>query len=352
MSSVTIASSPQDRLRSFGRALDVVHRKVAQQMGEEDVSRVRRLRRLSRGLEIAGRSLIHFSLEPVGWSVGVGLLFGHKQLEATEIGHPVLHGCYDKLDADEFVSTDFYWHIPIEEDAWRRGHNQAHHGYTNVAGADPDVEFGPVRLSEHVPHRWYHRAQLPFTLGVMWPGFALGMNTHFATQPVGNRKHTYVDAVYKAVPYYAKEYVFYPALAGPLFWKVAAGNWAAETLRNVYSAASIFCGHIGDEVDTYEEGTRAGGKGAWYAMQVQSTHNFDVPYELSVLCGGLDKQIEHHLFPKLPPERLRQIAPEVRQICEEHGVTYRSDTWTNVLGRALRRVWDLSFPNPEVTHAS
>jgi linoleoyl-CoA desaturase len=37
------------------------------------------------------------------------------------------------------------------------------------------------------------------------------------------------------------------------------------------------------------------------------------------------------LFPRLPPNRLRQIAPRVREICEKHGLRYRSDTWPRTL---------------------
>jgi fatty acid desaturase len=47
-------------------------------------------------------------------------------------------------------------------------------------------------------------------------------------------------------------------------------------------------------------------------MQVEASSNFEVSLPVSILCGALDKQIEHHLFPTLPPQRLRQIAPEVR----------------------------------------
>jgi linoleoyl-CoA desaturase len=146
----------------------------------------------------------------------------------------------------------------------------------------------------------------------------------------------------KYVPYYAMNYVFYPALAGPLWWKVLGGNWAAETLRDVYTAATIYCGHVGEDVARYPEGTRAKGKGHWYAMQVEAAHNFEVPKPVSVLCGALDRQIEHHLFPKLPPERLREVAPEVRRVCEAHGVSYRTGSWPRVLGRVLKRIGKLS----------
>ncbi len=66
---------------------------------------------------------------------------------------------------------------------------------------------------------------------------------------------------------------------------------------------------------------------------------------LSILCGALDRQIEHHLFPKLPPERLRQISPRVRAACEKFGVRYQTASWGATLKRALRRIADLGRPD-------
>jgi linoleoyl-CoA desaturase len=63
---------------------------------------------------------------------------------------------------------------------------------------------------------------------------------------------------------------------------------------------------------------------------------------VSVLCGGLDKQIEHHLFPTLAPQRLREIAPEVREICERYGVAYKSASWGRTLRKALAHIRDLA----------
>ncbi len=48
------------------------------------------------------------------------------------------------------------------------------------------------------------------------------------------------------------------------------------------------------------------------------------------------------MFPTLPPERLREIAPEVRAICEKYGVAYKTDTWGATLKKALGHIDDLS----------
>lgn len=351
-----------ERLESLRAALDDVRKRAEARMGDDDVVRVKRLDRFSHSMEVTGRVLIHISFEPVGFLAGVAALWIHKQLQATEIGHPALHGCYDKLEgAERYHAKNFKWQIPIDEEAWHVGHNLRHHPYTNVAGRDPDIHFGPVRLNEHTPHRWYHRFQLPFTLFLMWPHFGLSMNSHFTglldiTRKPEDRdfvkevtwtsaKRAVTMAFRKYIPYYAKEFVLFPALAGPFWWKVALGNWMSEVMRDVYSAASIFCGHIGDDIEGNPEGHKPAGRGGWYAMQLEETQNFEVPYALSVLCGGLDYQIEHHLFPKLPPERLREVAPEVRQIAEDHGLPYRTGSWPKVLRRALGRIWRLSFPS-------
>lgn len=356
------------RLERFGRAIDQIKRDIEANVGDEDLTRVRRLRWFSRGMEVIGRSLIHFSFEPITFSLGVFALFLHKQVEATEIGHTALHGAYDRFGEDTgFHSTKFWWRVPIDESSWRYGHNVRHHGNTNVAGKDPDIHFGPIRLTEHTPFRDVHRFQVPFALFILFPNFAFLMNTHFTG--VGDawydngrggmdflpdrhwktllRAHWH--ALRKWGPYYAYEYVLFPALAGPMFWKVLLGNWLSEVMRDIYSAATIFCGHVGHDVAAYPEGDKARGRGAWYARQVEATNNFEVSRPLSVLCGGLDRQIEHHLFPKLSPERLRQVAPLVKRACEEHGVRYKTDTWPATLKKAFAHIAALSRSAPNTT---
>ena len=148
----------------------------------------------------------------------------------------------------------------------------------------------------------------------------------------------------KLIPHLAREYLLFPALAGPFFAKVLLGNWLSGTLCNYYSAATIYCGHVGEGVKEYSQGTRARNRGEWYCMQVEGSQNFDVPLPVSILCGALDRQIEHHLFPRLPTNRLREISPEVRRLSEQYGVAYRSDSWPRTLAGVLRRLWRLSFP--------
>lgn len=365
--SAPVHAPAYDRYAGLAQDLDDLKRRVFARVGPEDVAHVRRLRRVSVALEIVGRTLIHVSPEPVTFTLGVLSLFVHKQLEAAEIGHTALHGAYDKLEgADAFRSKTFRWDTPIDEESWRAGHNMRHHGNTNVAGKDPDIHFGPVRLTEQTPHRKHHAWQLPLTVAVLFPNFTFLMNGHFTglnevfwgNQMEADPKHgkteilpdrspetirlAWKKSLRKYVPYYLYNYVLFPALAGPFFWKVLLGNWLAETMRDVYSAATIFCGHVGQDVASYPPGTSTESRGHWYAMQIEAANDFEVSLPVSILCGGLDRQIEHHLFPTLPPQRLREIAPEVRAICNKHGVAYKTGSWGATLKKALAHIGRLS----------
>ncbi len=353
-----------DNLQGFGAEINAVRHRIEAQIGAEDVRHVKRLAVVSRAFEVVGRGLIHFSLTPLGFGAGVLSLAIHKQLHGSEIGHAVLHGAYDKLPgAKRFASKGYWWEMPIDEEAWHDGHNVAHHQYTNIVGKDPDCNYGRIRLNEHVPYQKHHERQQLQPLFV-WPSFSFSMAAHFSgiidfymrkpesydvlpDRTLGTVRKAHRRWLRKLIPYYAKEYLLFPALAGPFFWKVALGNWMAESMRSVYSAATIFTGHVGEETASFPEGTRAKGRAHWYAMQIQAANNFEVPRFLSILCGGLDYQIEHHLFPRWPPERLRQAAPEIRAICEKHGVPYRTGSWRRMLGRVFRQLRRLSRPLPE-----
>src|SRR5207245_8974414 len=108
-------------------------------------------------------------------------------------------------------------------------------------------------------------------------------------------------------------------------------------------------GHHGTSVALVPGGTREHGSGYWYRIQIEAANNFEVSLPVSILCGALDRQIEHHLFPRFPTNRLREVAPEVRKLCAEYGVEYRTDSWPNTLGGVFRRLWRLSFRSEEHT---
>ncbi len=356
---------PRD-LEAFGAEIDAVRRRIEAQIGASDVAYIKRVARVSRAMEVVGRVLIHFSPEPLSFGLGVVALFVHKQLHGSEIGHTVLHGAFDRLPgAEGFGSKGYFWEMPIDEQSWHQGHNIRHHQYTNVVGKDPDCRYGTIRLNPRVSHQPVNEHQAWHPLFV-WPSFSFNMAMHFSGMiDLYTRRPEDYDvledrswrsivgahrrSLRKLARYWGKEYVLFPALAGPMFWKVMLGNWLAEVLRSVYSAATIFCGHVGEHTRDYGPEDRARGRAQWYAMQVEAANNFEVPRPISILCGTLDRQIEHHLFPRWPTERLRQVSPEIREICERHGVRYQSASWGVTLRAVFRRLRALARPTVSAT---
>jgi linoleoyl-CoA desaturase len=342
----------EERLRSFAKALDELRAEVEADLGAADTKHIERVYAWSRRFEVLGRGLIHFSLEPLSFMTGVVLLWLHKSLELMEIGHMALHGAYDGMPGlAPLHARRFKWKAPIDEASWRARHNHRHHGYTNIEGEDPDLDFGGLRLSARVRYKCLHGLQ-PLSNLATWLGFATSINLHVtgmidiylrggAPLALVDREPKTVAAAKRAfwskmLRYYGREYVFFPLLVGPLFWKPLLGNVLSEVGRDLYAAAVVYCGHVG-AVD-YPKGTRAAGRAQWYVMQAESSRDIEINRWLSILCGALDKQIEHHLFPRLPPNRLRDVAPRVRKICEQHGVRYLSAGWHDTLREVLREL--------------
>ena len=63
----------------------------------------------------------------------------------------------------------------------------------------------------------------------------------------------------------------------------------------------------------------------WIRYQVLGTQNVDTTWYDGWFHGGLQYQIEHHLFAGVPRHNLPKIKPWVIEFCEKHGLPYQSD---------------------------
>jgi fatty acid desaturase len=157
----------------------------------------------------------------------------------------------------------------------------------------------------------------------------------------------------KAARQLAKDFVIFPLLAGPGFPLVLAGNLSANLIRNVWAFSVIFCGHFPDDVDMFaaEPGAQET-RAQWLVRQIRGSANIEGPGWFHVLSGHLSFQIEHHLFPDLPACRYPEIAREVREACERHGVRYNTGSFARQLGGAARRVLRCALPPRERRHVA
>jgi linoleoyl-CoA desaturase len=125
----------------------------------------------------------------------------------------------------------------------------------------------------------------------------------------------------------------------------AAANATANVVRNVWSYAIIFCGHFPDQTYTFSPGeVEDESQGGWYVRQLLGAANIEGGPFFHVASGNLGYQVEHHLFPDLPSTRYAEIAPQVKEICERHGLPYNTGPFLQQLGMVQRTILRLAFP--------
>jgi linoleoyl-CoA desaturase len=155
----------------------------------------------------------------------------------------------------------------------------------------------------------------------------------------------------KATKQVSKDYLFYPALsavvAGPKgFATTFTANFAANTIRNVWTNLVIFCGHFPDGAEKFEKSDLEGEtQGEWYLRQILGSANISGGKITNFMTGNLSLQIEHHLYPEMPSNRYAEASVRVRAMCEKYDIPYTTGPLLVQYGKVLRTVAKMSLPN-------
>ncbi len=340
-------------IREIGRRLDAIKEEYEADLGEKDVRYIKGLIRTQRYIEVAGRLTLMFSNRRPFWLAGVGLLSLSKILENLEIGHNVMHGQWDWMNDPEIHSTTWEWDNVCPSSQWMHTHNFTHHKYTNIVGMDTDVGYGILRVTRDRKWTPMHAFQpvINLTLASLFEwavGFydvelgrlAAGRSSWKDTAP------KFWETVRKAGSQGLRDYVLYPALSGRNFVPTLTANATANVIRSVWAYAVIFCGHFPDEAETftkkqYENETRD----EWYLRQMLGSANFRGGRVLTILSGNLNNQIEHHIYPDMPSNRLGEIGTKVEALCKEYDLPYNTDSFPAQLLKVQRTLLKLTLPN-------
>jgi linoleoyl-CoA desaturase len=154
-----------------------------------------------------------------------------------------------------------------------------------------------------------------------------------------------------------KDYVAYPALTSvspaATYRSTATANAVANVIRNIWANAVIFCGHFPDGAEKFTKSDMVGeSKGQWYLRQMLGSANIDAGPVMGFMTGNLSYQIEHHLYPDLPSNRLAEIAVRVRQICDKYDLPYTTGSFLVQYGKAWRTIAKLSLPDRYLNHSA
>ena len=348
-----------EQVAEFGQQVERIRREIMDSIGEQDAQYIYKIRNFVRYSEIASRGLLMFGgwMPPV-WLLGTGLLGLSKIVENMELGHNVMHGQFDWLNDPNLNGAAYDWDTMSTGDDWKYTHNYIHHTYTNIVGKDHDVGYGLLRISDL--QKWEPRflLNLPLTLQLMlfFEWYVGLQNLHLEDAIIYKSKtwaQVWQDSAkfrQKASRQIAKDYLFFPLIAGPNAVAVLTGNVVANLLRNVWASAVIFNGHFTEDTETFEQdNTEHETRAEWYLRQIRGSSNFTGTSALHILSGNLSHQIEHHLFPDMPANRYAEAAVQIRALCGEYGIHYNEASFFKQSLSVWLRVAQYSLPDGYVS---
>jgi linoleoyl-CoA desaturase len=251
------------------------------------------------------------------------------------IGHDAIHGGYSKnLGVNQALSWCFDV-MGASSATWSISHNVVHHTYTNIQHVDGDLEPGPWMVFYPQKTHFWHRFQHLYAwflycfVGVIWmyvkdfqqlgnkdplTGKAIPASAYFQLF-MGKLLHL---ALLLAIPMALIQAPLWHVMVGYVVFLAAAGF----TLAIVFQLAHCVEGVVFPRVPAEASAGAAQMPEAWAEHQMKTTANFGKTWMATWICGGLDHQIEHHLFPRICHVHYPALAPIVRRCAEEHGLPY------------------------------
>ena len=291
--------------------------------------------------------------QAVGLCVSMGLAMAAI---GFNIQHDGNHGGYSKnrkLNAfmaftlDVMGGSSYVW-------SWK--HNVFHHSNPNVEGLDADIEIKPfARLSPDQPRYWVHRFQAVYIfvlycfLAVKW--HFIDDYANLIIGKVGSNEFPRPKGMKLVSLLAGKAFFITWALIIPMmfhpWWQVLACYGLASIVVSLALAIVFQLAHVLDGA-TFPAREQDAGlvKTEWAVHQLETSMNFAPKNKLLTwYVGGLNFQVEHHLFPKICHLHLPDIAPIVQQTCKEFGVRYHMHpTFFSALGAHVKWIHKMGQP--------
>lgn len=239
---------------------------------------------------------------------------GHRSFAATPLGNElVLHLAFPLWGG-------------LGTQHWKNKHNRGHHGFPNVEGVDDDISLWPMATSSHGyaasarPRRWFQRHLQGWAF---WPLTFLFLTAAMRLQSIRYlivqiRKGKTNRAVVLDGLCLLGHYAFWIGLAGWVFGFAQAllvyallWAWVGLYLGMIFAPA-----HMGLPIHA--------DKSHGWEHQIETTRNLRMPSWMAFFVCGLDYQVEHHLFPKIPHLNLPTAAAITRAWCAEHGLRHQT----------------------------
>ncbi|MET7704694.1 acyl-CoA desaturase [Micromonospora sp. NPDC005413] len=263
-------------------------------------------------------------------AAGVAVLLGQLAFLGHDAGHRQIFRSRRANDVVGLVCANLV--TGISYGWWVDKHNR-HHAHPNTEGRDPDIVVAPLSFtpSQAAAQRGLralfvrHQAALFFPL-LLAEGLHLHAASVRAVVSRGGLRRRRAEAGLLILHFAGYLGAVFLVLSVPQAIVFILVN---QALFGLYLGSSFAPNHKGMPILTEADDLD------YLRRQVLTSRNVRGGPLLDALLGGLNYQIEHHLFPSMPRPNLRHAQPLIRQFCTEHGITYHETTliqsWTQGL---------------------
>ena len=246
-----------------------------------------------------------------------GAMFGHEGSHRSFASSPFRNQLLQHIAFPLFTGLGASY--------WKYKHDGKHHGHPNVYDQDPDLHLWPM-VSSRLDHeratrplRWFHRHLQGWAFWPLTTLMPIGMRGSSIIHLVREARRGRVDGSWIAdASCLATHYTAWLVIPS-LVWGVAptfALYFALWSSVGVLLALVFAPAHIGLPVAANQYND--------WQHQLETTRNLATPRWLSWFFVGLDFQIEHHLFPKIPHQHIRRAAVIVSAWCRRLDLPYRT----------------------------
>ncbi len=252
--------------------------------------------------------------------------------------HDANHGAYSR---NKYVNGVLGWVINLIggfAPNWKIQHNTLHHSFTNVHGMDEDIDAGKLlRFSPEQERLWFHKFQHLYA----WFLYSLMTHMWITTKDFKQlvRYHrsglleqhdmsfpkVFAELIFVKVVYYIYLLVI-PLVFSPASWWITVIGFAIMHFALGFLLGCVFqTAHVMEAAvfpTTDEEGNLGHN---WAVHQLMTTTNYAPNNRiLSWFVGGLNYQVEHHLFPNVCHIHYRRISKIVQETAQEYNFPYHT----------------------------
>ena len=309
-------------------------------------------------IRVAFKALAMFSLYFVPYIIQMTMNLGTVPyllcsvlmgLGVSGIGLAIMHdACHGSLSSKKWVNNLFAYSLNIiggNALSWKIQHNVLHHSFTNVHGMDEDLEAGNImRFTPSEPWKPRHRGQHIYSwvlYSLMTFSWVLLKDFKRITkyskvglvQSQGVKYHNAILTIAVSKIIYIGYTLVLPIALGYPVWLVLVGFGIMHVLGGLMLAMIFQPAHIMED-NEFINGDAGVINESYESHQLNTTSNFAPTNKLLTwYCGGLNYQVEHHIFPSVSHVHYPAISKIVKATAEEFHLPYKSvPSW----GEALR----------------